>query len=473
MSSIHKKLLRIFPLLLFSALFFQNCGQGFQQNSENSNIRSPANSSTNTEIEAAGPSGAIMEEQSSAYPSAKCLIKNLNCPNPKFSQYTLAMEAGLLNDSYDDALSSAEKCLARALPIYYACQGHQPVTATYYNNGKAVASKIYNGYLVGAVRWDAWTGSDSDVGVQVNKTLSPNKYHSRLPFYAQVLGYNSVNIDGARQAVMDREIQYATQAGISYWAFVYYPNMSELDVARNLYRQNTQKNKVNYSLIIESQRIKNLPAEDLLVMLKENNYQRVLNNRPLLYFFDMNSETRSYIEKIRVLSKANGLSDPYIVLMGFDDSVVSQAVSIRANAISRYATVANNGEAYTAYLRLRERKFWNFAKENNLEVVPPVTTGWDPRPRIEIPILNINYDANSWGQRATAQEVADHLRDAFSWISQSAKSAPTNAVIMYAWNEFDEGGWICPTLNPLSGGYTTNTDRIAAIRTVIDNTKPK
>ncbi len=35
-----------------------------------------------------------------------------------------------------------------------------------------------------------------------------------------------------------------------------------------------------------------------------------------------------------------------------------------------------------------------------------------------------------------------------------------NAVIIYAWNEFDEGGWLCPTLY---GG----TERLDAIREIL------
>jgi len=31
---------------------------------------------------------------------------------------------------------------------------------------------------------------------------------------------------------------------------------------------------------------------------------------------------------------------------------------------------------------------------------------------------------------------------------------------MYAWNEFDEGGWICPTLG-------NNTSRLDAIRKIL------
>lgn len=40
--------------------------------------------------------------------------------------------------------------------------------------------------LVGAIRWDAWVGGDSHVGSTVNRTLSPQQYQFRLPYYSQI-----------------------------------------------------------------------------------------------------------------------------------------------------------------------------------------------------------------------------------------------------------------------------------------------
>ena len=44
--------------------------------------------------------------------------------------------------------------------------------------------------LVGAIRWDAWTGGG--VTEQVERTLGPKKYHGRLPGFAEVIDYKTV-----------------------------------------------------------------------------------------------------------------------------------------------------------------------------------------------------------------------------------------------------------------------------------------
>ena len=57
--------------------------------------------------------------------------------------------------------------------------------------------------LVGAIRWDAWQ-ENGVVQAAVEKSLAPNHWHYRLPYFAKVTGPNSVVINGNSQAIMDR-----------------------------------------------------------------------------------------------------------------------------------------------------------------------------------------------------------------------------------------------------------------------------
>jgi hypothetical protein len=75
--------------------------------------------------------------------------------------------------------------------------------------------------LVGAIRWDAWTGGW--VTDTMQKTLGPAKYHERLPWFAAVKGDGQMKIDGSRQVILDTEIAWAASAGLDYWAFLLYP----------------------------------------------------------------------------------------------------------------------------------------------------------------------------------------------------------------------------------------------------------
>jgi len=45
------------------------------------------------------------------------------------------------------------------------------------------------------------------------------------------------------------------------------------------------------------------------------------------------------------------------------------------------------------------------------------------------------------------------------WLVAYPEAAEPNAVLIYAWNEFDEGGWLAPTL----GDGTARLDAIAKV----------
>ena len=65
---------------------------------------------------------------------------------------------------------------------------------------------------------------------------------------------------------------------------------------------------------------------------------------------------------------------------------------------------------------------------------------------------------------ATADELAAHLREAVDWTRRHRDLNPSNAIILYAWNENDEGGWLIPTLG---ADGAPNEERIEALSKVL------
>ena len=325
-----------------------------------------------------------------------------------------------------------------------------------------------NGTLVGAIRWDGNTGdtptftnpNGSYVGQQVERALGPNQYHFRLPFFGVETGTDTVQARELTQAVMDQDILYATKAGIDYWAFVFYPDGSGMDTARNLYSSSAYKAYVNYCFVASSQ----MPVayfNTLVTKFTQTNYQKVLGNRPLLYIFGGVSYTATDITNLRNQTIAAGLGTPYIVVMDFTASGASTtAANLGADAISAYCSGASNGVPYTS-LVTSENSNWNTYKATGTKVVPWVTTGWDPRPRIDHPVTWTSYPSNNWCQTATPWQIASHLQEGLNWVDSNPTVADANTVLMYAWNEFDEGGWLCPTLY-------TGTDRLDMLKAILD-----
>jgi hypothetical protein len=69
---------------------------------------------------------------------------------------------------------------------------------------------------------------------------------------------------------------------------------------------------------------------------------------------------------------------------------------------------------------------------------------------------------------ATLQQLTWHIRDAIAWTQANRDLNPANAIILYAWNENDEGGWLIPTLN---ADGTTNCSRIKVLQELRSTSK--
>ena len=139
--------------------------------------------------------------------------------------------------------------------------------------------------LVGAIRWDGYTGDLDAVGHGVNKALGPAQYHYRVPFYGSITATNSVDIPAPTLSIINQEIRYAYVGGIDYWAFDWYPaGYHNMDSARKLYLSSPLSRYIRWCLILGTSgfSLKNdLPG--LLEEMKQDRYQKVLGGRPLIY----------------------------------------------------------------------------------------------------------------------------------------------------------------------------------------------
>jgi hypothetical protein len=298
--------------------------------------------------------------------------------------------------------------------------------------------------------------------LRTNETLTSDLYVDNV----HVSVTESVNANGASQTIMDQEIQYAAAAGIDYWAFLYYPQ-DPLSQGRKLYLSSAHRNDVSWCALLDGNFTGAFDTNlaELATNFGESNYQKVLGGRPLLYFFS--DATAARVAKVRAKAAAVGVADPYIVVMGWTaQGAADLKTTVGADAVSRYATGGLNGVPYSN-LAATETGLWSDYATAGGQVVPTVSTGWDNRPRYDYPVSWIaDYTPlkDNWVQQGTPTEIANHLGGAIGWNGTHAANAQANTVIIYAWNEFDEGGWICPTLYEIrDSGRPLRLDAIAGV----------
>ena len=321
--------------------------------------------------------------------------------------------------------------------------------------------------IVGAIRWDAWYG-DGSTTKAVEATLGQPKYHLRLPWFARVISEDKVSINGDSQAIVEQEITYAAQAGLNYWAFLDYADEAPgMHLALNRYLTAKDKKDIRYCFVEEGPRLDRLGNASwarLVEHFRHPDYQTVLDGRPLLFLFvkTMKLDRADWAESKRQTIAA-GMNAPYLVLMGWDpEQDAKDMTALGFDAVSAYArggsySMTQPSDAEQCALIRGER--WEKCRALRIPSVTFASAGWDTRPRNERPPPWVTWttatpDPTPPAQQkplidsvtATPDELAAHVEEALEWTKANRDLNPSNAVIIYGWNENDEGGWLLPTL---------------------------
>ena len=321
--------------------------------------------------------------------------------------------------------------------------------------------------IVGAIRWDAWSGGP--VTAQIERTLGPDQFRDRLPWFATVIDDKTVEIKGANQATMDEEIRLAADAGLDYWAFVMYPEHDSMSQGLHLYLKSKCGDAVKFCVILHNNlavQAEEWPheRERLIKMFRDSRYQTVLDGRPLVYLFSANL---GWFKELREITAKEGIN-PYYVYMGWNPPTDYETQKPNGfDAVSAYA----NGAQVKTFAELAqnvEQQGWQRAAQAGIRYVPLVTTGWDKEPRKVNPVsweLDHSYHQQSFfPSQATPEEIARHLQRAMDFVEAQSDVCEAQAIIMYAWNEHDEGGWLVPTWRK---SERPDNRRLEAVRTVL------
>ncbi|MEJ5252563.1 MAG: hypothetical protein HPY54_05920 [Chthonomonadetes bacterium] len=315
---------------------------------------------------------------------------------------------------------------------------------------------------IGAIRWDAWHGELSDVGKTVEKTLSPPQYRFRLPWFARIEGDGTVSIRGDRPGVLEAEIAYARQAGLDYWAFVTYPEEHPLSLPLRRFAELPSTHGLRLCNIVEWERFGGPDGYHRMVRrlvgyFRLPHYMRVLGGRPLLYLLAHEDRWvlqqwgrieafKQAVDSLRSVATRAGAGNPYIAVMHFSPHTAERIRgTIGADAISAYALPGGTREGAPFSQAMEAmRNLWREMVQVG-RAIPLVSWGWDPRPRVDNPVPWHQPGPEHY-ETFTQEQCAMALKEALDFVRAHRERCEANTVIAYAWNEHDEGGWLCPTL---------------------------
>jgi hypothetical protein len=330
----------------------------------------------------------------------------------------------------------------------------------------AIPLRCYESVVhVGAIRWDAWDATGSEVLSSAERSLSDTKFHSRAPFCARrVTGSTMSFATCSTQTAMDFELTVASAANISYWAFCWYDKKDPMMKAWNFYQSSLRRNKVNWCILLSFSRMNGIrdfraKAIEFISYFHQENYMKVLSGRPLIYIFvdqtrhlssDWNDNwttVRSAFNELRAGCASKGISNPYIVIMEPSPLFANRIkIAVDADAISNYIAPLPSGRTPSyASLDTCVRSYWATMAATGSEVVPICMTGWDPRPRQEHPpswefAQGSTQLTQNYVEAGTPREIANHILAGKRYIIQNPDVCKARVLLIYSWNECDEGG---------------------------------
>lgn len=355
----------------------------------------------------------------------------------------------------------------------------------------------------GVIRWDAYTdstleadGSTSEgvptVASQVAKNLSPFQYRWQAPFFSNIEN-EKVVFPEYTVATWDKEAEYASQAGIDYFAYLWYNTTSAMSTARKAHLSSSKKNLIKMCGIIASKSTWATRKE--LYMAMQDECYLTYNGMPVLFVYYLSNWGEEDIAQIREEAALVGVTQPiYIIGMLSYSSVqyVSTLYTRGMDAFSWYG-IGADGTAIS-YQKLTELNM-EMIKDTASEVaacgthmVPTITSGMYTKARIDggvtwqegDPDADNDEDKpykNYYAQSGTAVEIANWADEVLTWVENNPEVTEPNLVLTYAWNEHDEGGWLCPTIkvdtngNPIydaDGKIQVDNSRLEELKKVID-----
>lgn len=322
---------------------------------------------------------------------------------------------------------------------------------------------------IGAYYFDGWAGrsylaDDPDEPWAAN---APSHLTRRMleefPEREPVWGWRDDSLE-----IMERQIDLAADHGLAFFAFCWYwhDNQQAINVQAilddskftglELFLQARNNHRMKFCLLIANHDWYEITGtenwtsagEFLMPYLTHEQYLTV-DSMPLIIIFDAAGGDRNGFVAMQQMAQNAGLSG-LAIAANWNGSPADGYTHRTHYAIAQGWEGGSEEHSYSELIAANKEQWYGTAAQ---PYIPIVTSGWDRRPW-EGPDGLYNQAASWYYPDRTPEQFAGLLQDAVTWMDNNPGQTTKERIVMvYAWNEFGEGGYIAPTVGDPEGEY--------------------
>ncbi len=334
----------------------------------------------------------------------------------------------------------------------------------------AFAQKKNSEIKVGAYYFDGWSGTNrkaNDPNEQWAKNAPTNLSRRMVEEFTErepIWGWRDDS-----QAIMERQIDLAADNGIEFFLFCWYWKDSNgpinheaiqnlpLHTSMNMYLKAKNKNRVKFAFLVANHQGSEIKGtenwgkatEFWMQYFNDPQYVKV-GGKPLVVIFNSKGIDDEALARMQEVSKKQRLKGLSIAgCGGTEDKNFNYRTHY--NVIPGYT----NGHEEHKYAELADAQRNQWIGSEKQPYLPVVIVGWDKRPWED-------KTGNGQGGAKQGWYYPDHtpgqfkslLTDAVKWMDAHPLQTPKERIILvYAWNELGEGGYLVPTKGDPEASY--------------------
>ncbi len=308
-------------------------------------------------------------------------------------------------------------------------------------------------YLVGVYYFAGWWQKSPNKWQTGDHDWRPD-YPERIPLLGE---YNT-------QTTMDREISAAASHGVDFFQILWYPNGGPLNEGLRTFLASTNAPRMKFTIefvnhppfALTNDTDWATACQEWCRAMKHSSYLR-LDGRPLFkihgldYFYRQNGDDPkrviSRLDTFCRIAGENGLPNPLISGGVMPGGVPAPERAAPFDFLTTYMDMPNlpqRQEPYPYQLLIQhaEAGWLRYADQSTKPYVPYVPSGWDPRPWRD-PRPSFAFPTRQ--EWTAALERVKGALDKYPKLGIPVKSGRKKMLLIYAWNEFGEGGIVAPT----------------------------